>query len=68
MDFAEPATVRPDDAVFEQSGVRLVCDPKSLLYVFGLTLDFSDALIGGGFKFGNPNAESTCGCGSSFGV
>lgn len=45
-----------------------VCDPKSLLYLFGMVLDYSDELIGGGFKFSNPNADSTCGCGKSFSV
>jgi iron-sulfur cluster assembly protein len=39
-----------------------------MLYLYGLELDYSDALIGGGFKFFNPNAEESCGCGSSFGV
>lgn len=68
MDFEAAANVRPDDAVLDSDGFRLVCDPKSLLYLFGLQLDYSDALIGGGFAFRNPNAASTCGCGSSFGV
>ncbi|KAB5548071.1 hypothetical protein DKX38_011477 [Salix brachista] len=43
-----------------------VCDPKSLLFIFGMQLDHSDALIGGGFSFKNPNATKTCGCGKSF--
>ena len=43
-----------------------VCDPKSLLFIFGMQLDYSDALIGGGFAFKNPNATQTCGCGKSF--
>lgn len=43
-----------------------VCDPKSLLFMFGMELDYSDALIGGGFSFQNPNATKTCGCGKSF--
>ncbi|KVH92010.1 hypothetical protein Ccrd_005961 [Cynara cardunculus var. scolymus] len=47
-------------------GVKQVCDPKSLLFIFGMQLDFSDALIGGGFSFKNPNATQTCGCGKSF--
>lgn len=47
---------------------RCVVDPKSLLFLFGLQLDYSDELIGGGFKFVNPNAETSCGCGKSFGV
>lgn len=51
-----------------EGGLKLVCDPKSLLYLFGMNLDYSDALVGGGFQFMNPNAEDTCGCGKSFGV
>jgi iron-sulfur cluster assembly accessory protein len=43
-----------------------VCDPKSMLYLFGMQLDYSSELIGGGFQFKNPNAESSCGCGKSF--
>ena len=43
-----------------------VTDPKSLLFLYGMQLDFSDALIGGGFSFKNPNASQTCGCGKSF--
>ena len=51
-----------------EEGVRCVIDPKSLLYLFGLQLDYSTELIGGGFNFQNPNAETTCGCGKSFNV
>ena len=47
---------------------QVVCDPKSLLYIYGMQLDFSKELIGGGFNFVNPNASQTCGCGSSFAV
>ena len=50
------------------SGIKCVIDPKSLMFLYGLNLDYSDALIGGGFSFQNPNAESECGCGKSFGV
>jgi len=46
--------------------ISAVCDPKSLLFIFGMQLDYSDALIGGGFSFKNPNATQTCGCGKSF--
>jgi len=53
----------PDGANFQ-----VICDPKSLLYIYGMQLDFSTALIGGGFNFTNPNATQTCGCGSSFAV
>ena len=54
------------DELFEQHGVRIICDPKSLLYLEGVTVDFRDEIMGRGFVFNNPNATSTCGCGSSF--
>lgn len=66
MDFADPNTIRDDDKVFDYEGFKVVCDPKSLLYLYGLVLDYSDSLIGGGFEFTNPNASQTCGCGKSF--
>ncbi len=56
------------DHLFEFEGVRVFVDPKSLLYLDGMTLDFSDSLQGRGFKFINPNASKTCGCGESFSV
>ena len=56
------------DQVFESNGVRLVCDPKSFLYLNGTQVDFEESLMGRGFKFGNPNANKTCGCGESFSV
>ncbi len=68
MDFIDPSTARDDDRVFDYDGFQLVCDPKSLLYLYGLVLDYSDAMIGGGFQFTNPNASQTCGCGKSFAV
>ena len=46
--------------------VRVVCDPKSYLYLNGTTIDFKDEIMGRGFVFNNPNATTTCGCGSSF--
>jgi len=46
--------------------VRVICDPKSYLYLNGTTIDFKDEIMGRGFVFNNPNATSTCGCGSSF--
>ena len=61
-------TVQETDQVFEHAGVRLVCDPKSFLYLSGTQLDFEESLMGRGFKFGNPNASKTCGCGESFTV
>jgi iron-sulfur cluster assembly protein len=70
MDFSTRDSIEEDDAVDEyvEEGVVCVVDAKSMLYLYGLELDYSDELIGGGFKFFNPNAEESCGCGSSFGV
>lgn len=66
MDFEDASNIRESDEVFEYDGFRVVCDPKSMLYLYGLVLDYSDAMIGGGFQFTNPNANQTCGCGKSF--
>jgi iron-sulfur cluster assembly protein len=55
-----------NDEVFEQHGITVVCDPKSYLYLNGTTIDFKDEVMGRGFVFNNPNATSSCGCGSSF--
>ena len=56
------------DRVFEVGGVKIVCDSKSLVYLDGMTVDFSRDLVGGGFRFVNPNASGSCGCGTSFSV
>jgi iron-sulfur cluster assembly protein len=56
------------DQVFEDKGVKILVDKKSLLYLLGTILDFSDGLNGKGFQFINPNANRTCGCGESFSV
>jgi iron-sulfur cluster assembly protein len=56
------------DQLNEIEGVRVVCDPKSFLYLNGTQIDFEDNLMGRGFKFGNPNASKSCGCGVSFSV
>ena len=61
-------TVHGDDQVGEAEGFRVVCDPKSFLYLSGTQVDFEESLMGRGFKFGNPNASKTCGCGESFSV
>lgn len=66
MDFEDINNIREDDEVFDYDGFKVVCDPKSMLYLYGLMLDYSNALIGGGFQFTNPNASQTCGCGKSF--
>lgn len=70
MDFSSRNEVQDDDQVDEYVAENIVCvvDAKSMLYLYGLELDYGDELIGGGFKFFNPNAEESCGCGSSFGV
>ena len=68
MDFEEPSKIRENDEVYDYDGFKIVCDPKSMLYLYGLMLDYSDAMIGGGFQFTNPNAAQSCGCGKSFGV
>ncbi|NBX67717.1 MAG: iron-sulfur cluster assembly accessory protein [Proteobacteria bacterium] len=57
-----------NDKVFEQDGVKVFIDPKSYLYVKGLTLDYQGGLNGTGFNFKNPNASKSCGCGTSFSV
>ena len=60
--------VNPTDQINEEYEVRVVCDPKSFLYLNGTVVDFEDNLMGRGFKFTNPNAAKSCGCGASFSV
>jgi iron-sulfur cluster assembly protein len=57
--------VRPSDSVFSAHGVSIVIDPKSLVYLGGMQLDFVRGMMGHGFKFNNPNAKGSCGCGES---
>jgi iron-sulfur cluster insertion protein len=57
---------QPGDQIFEQAGVKVVVDPKSFLYLSGTEIDYVDGLTGAGFTLKNPNAQGTCGCGSSF--
>lgn len=57
---------RPGDFVFEQHGLRVLVDPTSLFYISGSRIDYIDSLMGGGFHIENPQAVSSCGCGSSF--
>jgi len=59
---------RETDEAFEQHGVTIICDPKSLLYLDDVTVDFKNEMMGRGFVFNNPNATASCGCGSSFAV
>jgi iron-sulfur cluster assembly accessory protein len=63
MTFDQP---REDDEVYEQSGLSVIVDPTSLFYMDGANIDYVDNLMGGGFHIENPQATSSCGCGSSF--
>ncbi|MSP25260.1 MAG: iron-sulfur cluster assembly accessory protein [Myxococcales bacterium] len=56
----------PMDEEFEDKGVKMFVDPLSYQYLDGTEIDYVEGLYGSGFKFGNPNVTSTCGCGSSF--
>jgi iron-sulfur cluster insertion protein len=59
-------SAREDDTIIEQGGVKLFLDPISQQYVYGTVIDYVNGLHGAGFKFVNPKADRTCGCGSSF--
>lgn len=65
MEFDQP---RANDNILELDGFAVVLDPKSSIYLKGITLDFQDGLKGKGFVFSNPNATNTCGCGESFSI
>lgn len=65
LDLTEEAPSESDE-MLECNGVRIVCDMKSYLYLNGTEIDFKDEVRGRGFVFKNPNATSSCGCGSSF--
>ncbi|RIK35725.1 MAG: iron-sulfur cluster assembly accessory protein [Chloroflexi bacterium] len=59
-------SLREDDNVWEQHGLRVVVDGTSMFYIDGANIDYIDNLMGGGFHIDNPQATSSCGCGSSF--
>ena len=65
LDLTEEAKSDMDEEM-ESNGVKILCDMKSLLYLNGTEIDFKDEVMGRGFVFKNPNATSSCGCGSSF--
>ncbi len=67
-DLEFDAAEKENDHVYEDQGIKIFVDKKSLLYLIGTELDFSDGLNGKGFQFKNPNASRTCGCGESFSV
>ena len=56
------------DKIFESQGIKIVCDLQSWMYLKGTNIEYSDDMLNGGFKITNPNAERTCGCGTSFSV
>ncbi|MFM9001752.1 MAG: HesB/IscA family protein [Opitutia bacterium] len=60
------AAPKAGDILVRSSGIEVLVDPKSALYLKGTVLDYSDKMIGGGFKFSNPNAKASCSCGESF--
>jgi iron-sulfur cluster assembly protein len=64
--FKFDTKARPNDKVFDFDGVQIFVDPKSILYLRGMTLDYKETLMQSGFVFENPNAKKSCGCGSSF--
>lgn len=64
--MALEAEARPYDQVIEKADVKVFIDPTSMMYLTGATIDYEDSIMGGGFKIENPNAVSSCGCGTSF--
>ena len=64
MDFEK--TSKEFDKIFKSNGLTVLCDLKSWLYLKDVEIDYSNDLLNGGFKIKNPNAERTCGCGTSF--
>ena len=67
-DLTFDETIKDTDQIFEDAGFKILVDKKSILYLAGTILDFSDGLNGKGFQFVNPNASRTCGCGESFSI
>ncbi len=66
--FSLDSDVKPDDEVFEKDGIGVIIDDVSLPFMKGAVVDYTDDLIGAHFKIQNPNATSSCGCGTSFSV
>ncbi len=66
LEFADE--IKPDDRVFEQGDIKVVVDPKSLIYLDGTELDYGKEGLNEGFRFNNPNVANQCGCGESFSV
>ena len=68
MRFENTTQIQHHDEIMDYGSFKVVCDSKSLLYLYGISLEYKDDLIGGGFQFVNPNAVQTCGCGKSFSI
>jgi len=66
LEFAD--TINPDDVAFDVRGIKVLIDPKSLVYLDGTELDYTKEGLNEGFRFNNPNVKDTCGCGESFTV
>lgn len=66
MEFADQ--LESDDQVFEDQGIKVIVDPKSILYLDGTEIDYTKEGLNEGFKFNNPNIKDSCGCGESFNV
>mgnify|MGYP003628490079 CR=1 FL=1 len=64
LDIAD--TARYNDRIFTSHGIRVAVDPRSYLYINGTQIDYEHSMMDGGFKFNNPNAKRSCGCGTSF--
>jgi iron-sulfur cluster assembly protein len=66
LEFVDEAL--PEDQIFDCHGIKIMIDPKSLVYIDGTELDFEKEGLNEGFKFNNPNVKAECGCGESFTV
>lgn len=66
LDITEEKTDK--DEIFDCGGIKVICDPVSLIYMEGTVVDFKDSIMGRGFTFDNPSSTGQCGCGSSFSV
>ena len=66
LEFADE--IPSDDHIFESHGIKIMVDPKSLIYIDGTELDFAREVLNEGFQFNNPNVKDSCGCGESFTV
>jgi len=66
LEFVDQA--EPEDEIFENNGIKIVVDPKSLIFLDGTEVDYTKEGLNEGFAFNNPNVKNTCGCGESFNV